>query len=223
LRVRCPMIQLQNASKRYHARYGSTSVLEGLDLEVHRGEFLAVMGPSGSGKTTLLNLIGGLDRPDGGSVRVAGTCLDELDNHRLTGWRAQTVGFVFQSHYLMPMLSALDNVCLPLLLTRLSRKERRLRAEQALDRVGLVDRAHHKPSQLSGGQQQRVGVARAIVTGAPILLCDEPTSGLDRSAADSILELLRALSDAGHTIVMVTHDPQAAAYASRRVELGAIA
>jgi putative ABC transport system ATP-binding protein len=216
-------IQLHNVSKRYYARYGSTSVLDGLDLEVGSGEFLAVTGPSGSGKTTLLNLIGGLDRPDSGSVCVAGTRLDELDKNGLTRWRAQTVGFVFQSHYLMPMLSAVDNVCLPLLLTRLSRKERRLRAEQALDLVNLVDRAHHKPSQLSGGQQQRVGVARAIVAGAPVLLCDEPTSGLDRTAAESILELLSGLSQGGRTIVMVTHDPHAAAYADRRMELGAIA
>ena len=217
------MIHLQNVSKHYYARYGSITVLDGLDLEVRSGEFLAVTGPSGSGKTTLLNLIGGLDRPDSGSVLVAGTRLDELDPNGLTRWRAQTVGFVFQSHYLMPMLSALDNVCLPLLLTRMSRGERRLRAEQALARVHLEDRAHHKPSQLSGGQQQRVGVARAIVAGAPILLCDEPTSGLDRSAADYILELLRELSQGGHTIVMVTHDPHAAAYADRRMELGAIA
>jgi len=217
------MIHLQNVSKRYHARFGSTSVLDGLDLEVHSGEFLAVTGPSGSGKTTLLNLIGGLDRPDSGSVFVVGTRLDELDHNELTRWRAQTVGFVFQSHYLMPMLSAVDNVCLPLLLTRLSRGGRRQRAEQALARVHLQDRAHHKPSQLSGGQQQRVGVARAIVAGAPVLLCDEPTSGLDRSAADSILELLSSLSEGGHTIVMVTHDPQAAAFAHRRVELGAVA
>ena len=216
-------IQLQNVSKRYYARYGSTPVLDRLDLEVGSGEFLAVTGPSGSGKTTLLNLMGGLDRPDSGSVCVAGTRLEELDNNGLTRWRAQTVGFVFQSHYLMPMLSAVDNVCLPLLLTRLSRKESRLRAEQALDLVNLVDRAHHKPSQLSGGQQQRVGVARAIVAGAPVLLCDEPTSGLDRPAADSILELLSGLSRRGRTIVMVTHDPHAAAYADRRMELGAIA
>ncbi len=216
-------IQLHNVSKRYYARFGSTPVLDGLNLEVGSGEFLAVTGPSGSGKTTLLNLIGGLDRPDSGSVNVAGMRLDELDKNGLTRWRARTVGFVFQSHYLMPMLSAIDNVCLPLLLTELSRKERRLRAEQALDLVRLVDRAHHKPSQLSGGQQQRVGVARAIVTGAPVLLCDEPTSGLDRTAADSILELLSGLSHGGRTIVMVTHDPHAAAYANRRMELGVIA
>jgi putative ABC transport system ATP-binding protein len=216
-------IQLRNVSKRYQARYGSASVLDGLDLEVGSGEFLAVTGPSGSGKTTLLNLIGGLDRPDSGSVCVAGTRLEELDSNGLTRWRAQTVGFVFQSHYLMPMLSAVDNVCLPLLLTRLTRTERRLRAEQALDLVDLVDRAHHKPSQLSGGQQQRVGVARAIVAGAPVLLCDEPTSGLDRHAADSILELLSGIRKGGRTIVMVTHDLHAAACADRRMELGALA
>jgi putative ABC transport system ATP-binding protein len=217
------MIHLQNVTKRYRNAGFFIPVLDGFDLEVPTGEFLAVMGPSGTGKTTLLNLIGGLDRPDAGNVMVAGARLDELDRSALTRWRAAHVGFVFQSHYLMPMLTAAGNVELPLLLTRLSRAERRDRAAQALARVGLVDRSGHSPSQLSGGQQQRVGIARAIVTGAPVLLCDEPTAGLDRAAADAILGLLAGLGAEGHTIVMVTHDPQAAAFAQRRVELAVMA
>jgi putative ABC transport system ATP-binding protein len=217
------MIRLQSIVKRYRNAGYHTPVLDDFELEVAPGEFLAVMGPSGTGKTTLLNLIGGLDRPDAGSVMVAGTKLEELDQSALTRWRASHVGFVFQSHYLMPMLSALANVELPLLLTRLSRAERSERAAHALSRVGLVDRSSHRPSQLSGGQQQRVGIARAIVTGAPVLLCDEPTAGLDRASADAILDLLRELSAQGHTIVMVTHDPQAAAFAHRRAALAVIA
>ncbi len=216
------IIHLQGVSKGYRVGRFLTPVLEDFDLEVSRGEYLAVMGPSGTGKTTLLNLIGGLDRPDAGRIFAANTRLDELSQPALTRWRAGHVGFVFQSHYLMPMLTAAGNVELPLLLTRLSRAERRDKAAEALARVGLVDRAGHKPSQLSGGQQQRVGVARAIVTGAPILLCDEPTAGLDRAAADSILRLLGELGTDGHTIVMVTHDPRAASFAHRCVELAAV-
>ena len=216
-------IHLQGVSKAYRVGRFLTPVLDDFDLEVPPGEYLAVMGPSGTGKTTLLNLIGGLDRPDAGRVAVANTRLDEIDPGSLTRWRASHVGFVFQSHYLLPMLSAAENVGLPLLLTRLSRAERRERVAGVLARVGLVDRAGHKPSQLSGGQQQRVGIARAIVSGAPILLCDEPTAGLDRAAADSILRLLRELSADRHTIVMVTHDPQAASFAHRCVELAEVA
>ena len=217
------IIQLQGVSKAYRVGRFLTPVLEDFDLEVSPGEYLAMMGPSGTGKTTLLNLIGGLDRPDAGRVTVSNTRLDELNQAALTRWRAGHVGFVFQSHYLMPMLTAAANVELPLLLTRLSRAARRERVADVLMRVGLVDRAAHKPSQLSGGQQQRVGIARAIVSGAPILLCDEPTAGLDRAAADSILRLLGALSADGHTILMVTHDPQAASFAHRCVELAAVA
>lgn len=217
------IISLRNVEKRYRSTGFFVTVLDDFDLGVAPGEFLAVMGPSGTGKTTLLNLIGGLDRPDKGQVTVAGTRLDELSQTALASWRAAHVGFVFQSHYLMPMLSAAANVELPLLLTRMSRAERRDRAADALRQVGLADRARHWPSQLSGGQQQRVGIARAFVTGAPILLCDEPTAGLDRAAADSILRLLSELSADGHTIVMVTHDPQVAAFAHRRVELAVIA
>ncbi len=218
-----PIIRLQNVSKRYRSAGLFITVLDDFDLEVGAGEFLAVMGPSGTGKTTLLNLIGGLDQPDSGRIEVAGARLDELSQAALTRWRAGHVGFIFQSHYLMPMLSAAGNVELPLLLTKLSRAQRREKAADALARVGLVDRASHKPSQLSGGQQQRVGIARAIVTGAPVLVCDEPTAGLDRAAADSILRLLGELSAEGHTIVMVTHDPQAAAFAQRCTGLGAVA
>jgi putative ABC transport system ATP-binding protein len=217
------MIRLEAVAKRYRGNRFSTPVLEDFDLTVQRGEFVAVMGPSGTGKTTLLNLIGGLDRADGGRITVAGTRLDELTPAALTRWRASHVGFVFQSHYLMPMLTAAGNVELPLLLTPLSRAARREKAADALARVGLVDRALHKPSQLSGGQQQRVGIARAMVTGAPVLLCDEPTAGLDRAAADSILRLLAELSANGHTIVMVTHDHESAAFAQRCVELAAVA
>jgi len=221
------MIRLQNVVKRHRGGHGGARtfvpVLEDFTLAVARGEFVALMGPSGAGKTTLLNLIGGLDRPDSGSITVAGTRLDELDRSALTRWRAAHVGFVFQSHYLMPMLTAQGNVELPLLLTRLSRAQRREAAVAALARVGLVDRATHRPGQLSGGQQQRVGIARAIITGAPVLLCDEPTAGLDRAAADSVLRLLVELSADGRTIVMVTHDPQAAAFADRCTELAVTA
>lgn len=217
------MIRLEGVNKRYFNARFSTPVLEDFDLQVARGEFVALMGPSGTGKTTLLNLIGGLDRADSGHITVGGTRLDELRQAGLTRWRAGHVGFVFQSHYLMPMLTAVANVELPLLLTPLSRAARREKATDALRRVGLVDRAHHKPGQLSGGQQQRVGIARAIVTGAPLLLCDEPTAGLDRVAADSILRLLCELNADGHTIVMVTHDRESAAFAQRCVELAVVA
>ncbi len=177
------------------------------------------MGPSGTGKTTLLNLIGGLARPDGGSVIVAGSRLDEMDQYALARWRACHIGFVFQSHYLMPMLTVADNVELPLMLTRLSRAVRREKVVAALARVGLADRAGDMPGQLSGGQQQRVGIARALIAGAPILLCDEPTAGLDRAMANSILSLLSELSGDGRTVVMVTHDPHAAGFAHRRIQL----
>lgn len=213
------IIRLQNVAKRYRSAHSFVAALDNFDLEVAQGEFLAVMGPSGTGKTTLLNLIGGLVRADSGSVCVAGAQLDELDQFAVARWRATHIGFVFQSHYLMPMLTAADNVGLPLMLTRLSRAARREKVAAALAKVGLADRAGHKPGQLSGGEQQRVGIARALIVGAPILLCDEPTAGLDRAMADSILELLGELNDDGHTVVMVTHDPLAAAFAQRRIQL----
>lgn len=195
-------------------------VLGGLDLEIPKGEFLALMGPSGSGKSTLLNLIGGLDRPSEGIVEVGNKRVDKLSNRKLAGWRARHVGLVFQLYNLMPVLSAQKNVELPLLLTKLSRAERKKRASIALDIVGLSHRARHYPRQLSGGEQQRTGIARAIVTDPTLLLCDEPTGDLDRKSGDEILNLLQALNkEQGKTIIMVTHDIHAAARATRTMYL----
>ena len=195
-------------------------VLGGLDLEIPNGEFLALMGPSGSGKSTLLNLIGGLDRPSEGSVEVGGQRIDKLSNRKLAGWRARHVGLVFQFYNLMPVLTAQKNVELPLLLTKLSRTERKKRAAIALDIVGLSHRSGHYPRQLSGGEQQRTGIARAIVTDPTLLLCDEPTGDLDRKSGDEILDLLQALNrEQGKTIIMVTHDNHAAARATRTLYL----
>jgi len=195
-------------------------VLGGLDLEIPNGEFLALMGPSGSGKSTLLNLIGGLDRPSEGTVEVGGQRIDKLSERKLAGWRARHVGLVFQFYNLMPVLSAQKNVELPLLLTKLSKAERKKRAALALDIVGLSHRAGHYPRQLSGGEQQRTGIARAIVTDPTLLLCDEPTGDLDRKSGDEILDLLQALNkEQGKTIIMVTHDIHAAARATRTLHL----
>ncbi len=215
-----PLVTVRQLHKEYRRGNERIQVLQGVDLEIARGEFLALMGPSGSGKTTLLNLLGGLDRPSSGSIDVGGQRLDQLSGGALARWRAQHVGFVFQLYNLLPVLTAQRNVELPLLLTRLSASERRQRAAVALSVVGLGDRAKHYPRQLSGGQEQRVGIARAIVTDPTLLLCDEPTGDLDRKSGDEILELLKALNrDHGKTIVMVTHDPHAAACASRLVNL----
>jgi putative ABC transport system ATP-binding protein len=195
-------------------------VLKGVDIEIPQGDFLALMGPSGSGKTTLLNLMGGLDLPTGGSVEVGGVEINRLSGGSLSKWRSQHVGFVFQLYNLLPVLTAERNVELPLLLTNLSKSERRKRVSIALKVVGLADRAKHYPRQLSGGQEQRVGIARAIVTDPTLLLCDEPTGDLERKAGDEILELLQALNrDHGKTSVMVTHDPHAAERATRIVHL----
>jgi putative ABC transport system ATP-binding protein len=195
-------------------------VLQGVNLDIPEGDFLALMGPSGSGKTTLLNLIGGLDTPSEGSITVANDRIDKLSGARLSAWRARHIGFVFQLYNLLPVLTAARNVELPLLLTKLSKVERRKRVEVALSVVGLGERMHHYPRQLSGGQEQRVGIARAIVTDPTLLLCDEPTGDLDRKAGDEILDLLQALNrDQGKTIVMVTHDPHAAARAQRTLYL----
>jgi len=195
-------------------------VLGGLDLEIPSGEFLALMGPSGSGKSTLLNLIGGLDRPSEGTIEVGGKRIDKLSNRKLASWRARHVGLVFQFYNLMPVLSAQKNVELPLLLTKLSRSERKKRASIALDIVGLSHRAGHYPRQLSGGEQQRTGIARAIVTDPTLLLCDEPTGDLDRKSGDETLELLQNLnSEQGKTIIMVTHDTHAAERATRTLYL----
>jgi putative ABC transport system ATP-binding protein len=195
-------------------------VLQGVNLDIPEGDFLALMGPSGSGKTTLLNLIGGLDTPTEGSITVAGDRIDKLSGGRLAAWRGRHIGFIFQLYNLLPVLTAARNVELPLLLTKLSKSERRKRVEVALKAVGLGDRMNHYPRQLSGGQEQRVGIARAIVTDPTLLLCDEPTGDLDRKAGDEILDLVKALNrDYNKTIVMVTHDPHAAACAKRTLHL----
>jgi len=214
------LVKISHVHK-YYTRGGETvDVLKDLSLEIPQGDFLALMGPSGSGKTTLLNLIGGLDRPSEGTVEVAGHRIERASARELARWRTRYIGFVFQFYNLIPVLTAERNVELPLLLTRLSRAERRKRVAIALDVVGLADRARHYPRQLSGGQEQRVGIARAIVSDPALLLCDEPTGDLDRKSADEILALLKALNEEhGKTIVIVTHDPEAAARARRTLHL----
>jgi putative ABC transport system ATP-binding protein len=210
------LVRLNGVTKTYRRGGESINVLSNLALEVPRGDFLALMGPSGSGKSTLLNLVGGIDRPTGGSIEFADQRLEQMSETQLARWRARHVGFIFQMHHLLPMLTALDNVELPLLLTGLPGAERRRRATAALKLVGLEERMQHKPAELSGGQEQRVGIARALVTDPDILLCDEPTGDLDRKSGDAILDLLQALNRAhGKTILMVTHDPHAAGRAKR--------
>jgi putative ABC transport system ATP-binding protein len=213
-------ISLRNVVKHYRRGKESVEVLHGLNLEIPAGEFVSLMGPSGSGKTTILNLVGGLDRATSGEVIVGGEHLESLSGGQLTKWRGHHIGFIFQFYNLMPMLSAAGNVELPLLLTKLSKAERKRRVEIALDIVGLRERAGHKPGEMSGGQQQRVGIARAIVADPAILLCDEPTGDLDRASADDILALLQQLNrQHKKTIVMVTHDPKAADHATRQLEM----
>jgi putative ABC transport system ATP-binding protein len=210
------LVRVANVHKTFRRGSEIINVLQGLDLEIARGEFLALMGPSGSGKTTLLNLIGGLDRPTKGAIEVGGQRIDRLSENQLAAWRSRHVGFVFQMYNLLPVLTAERNVELPLLLTKLSRDQRRRQVQTALTLVGLADRMRHYPRQLSGGQEQRVGIARAIVTDPTLLLCDEPTGDLDRKSGDEVLELLTALNrEHGKTIIMVTHDPHAALRASR--------
>jgi putative ABC transport system ATP-binding protein len=214
------LVSVRNVDKIFKRGSEQIHVLGGLDLEIPEGEFLALMGPSGSGKSTLLNLVGGLDRPSQGSVEVGGERIDTLPDRRLAAWRARHVGLVFQFYNLMPVLTAQKNVELPLLLTHLSRSERKKRAAIALDIVGLSHRNGHYPRTLSGGEQQRVGIARAIVTDPTLLLCDEPTGDLDRKSGDEILNLLQALNrEQNKTIVMVTHDIHAAARATRTLYL----
>jgi putative ABC transport system ATP-binding protein len=214
------LVQIKNVHKHFTRGSERIDVLKGVNLDIPPGDFLALMGPSGSGKTTLLNLMGGLDLPTGGSVKVAGVELTTLSGGGLSKWRSQNIGFVFQLYNLLPVLTAERNVELPLLLTKLSKSERRKRSGIALRVVGLSDRARHYPRQLSGGQEQRVGIARAIVTDPTLLLCDEPTGDLDRKAGDEILQLLQTLNrDHGKTIVMVTHDPHAAERAKRTLHL----
>src|SRR5436190_2340432 len=214
------LVNVDGVAKVFHRGSEDINVLSNLNLKVPKGEFLALMGPSGSGKSTLLNLIGGLDRPTKGSVSIAGDNIDQLSDRALAAWRARHVGFVFQLYNLMPTLTAERNVELPLLLTHLSKAERKKHVEAALTIVGLSHRLKHYPRTLSGGEQQRVGIARAIVTDPTLLLCDEPTGDLDRKSGDEILELLQGLNKQhGKTIIMVTHDPHASARASRTVYL----
>jgi len=215
-----PLVEVAGVEKVFRRGSEEIHVLQGVQLEIARGEFLALMGPSGSGKTTLLNLIGGLDRPTRGLIRVGGQRIDQLSDRKLAAWRARQVGLVFQLYNLLPVLTAERNIELPLLLTHLSKARRKRQVEIALAVVGLSHRARHYPRQLSGGEQQRVGIARAIVTDPAILLCDEPTGDLDRKSGDDILNLLQSLNrEHGKTIVMVTHDPHASARASRTVYL----
>ena len=214
------LVRVRDVHKYFTRGSERIDVLKGVNLDIPRADFLALMGPSGSGKTTLLNLIGGLDTPTSGSVTVAGETISSLSGGALSRWRAQNIGFVFQLYNLLPVLTAERNVELPLLLTRLSKAQRRTHVEVALKVVGLADRAKHYPRQLSGGQEQRVGIARAIVTDPTLLLCDEPTGDLDRKAGDEILDLLQALNrEHGKTIIMVTHDPHAAERATQVLHL----
>ena len=219
------MVDVRRVRKVYHRDAEEITVLDGINLEVPSGEFVALMGPSGSGKTTLLNLIAGIDRPTSGSVTVAGTDVARLSESDLARWRSRNVGFIFQFYNLIPVLTALENVELPLLLTRLGKAERRERALTALRVVGLADRSAHYPRQLSGGQEQRVAIARAIVGDPSVLVADEPTGDLDAKSAEEILALLESLNRDFHkTIVMVTHDPRAAerAHVQRHLDKGVL-
>ena len=214
------LVTLRNITKTYQRGPEKVQVLHGIDLDIPRGDFVALMGPSGSGKTTLLNLIGGLDNPSSGEIEIESERIDRMSDAQLAHWRSQHVGFVFQFYNLMPTLTAQKNVELPLLLTRLGAADRRRRAQIALTLVGLADRRSHRPNELSGGQQQRVAIARAIVSDPTFLICDEPTGDLDRHSAEEILDLLRMLNrEHGKTIIMVTHDPKAAEHASRTIHL----
>jgi len=220
------LIEIDNLSKCYWRDSFEIPVLSNISLDVKAGEFIAFMGPSGSGKTTLLNLIAGIDRPTEGRIIVGGTEITELSETELAVWRSCNVGFIFQFYNLIPVLTALENVELPLVLTPLSRRERRAHAETALDVVGLADRLHHYPRQLSGGQEQRVAIARAIATDPAILVADEPTGDLDKTSADEVLELMERLNrELNKTILMVTHDPRAAerARSVRHLEKGELA
>jgi len=214
------LVSLRNITKTYERGPEKVQVLHGIDLDITRGDFVALMGPSGSGKTTLLNLIGGLDTPTGGEINIEDQRIDQLGAGQLSTWRSHHVGFVFQFYNLMPMLTAQKNVELPLLLTNLNASERKRRAQIALTLVGLADRRDHRPNELSGGQQQRVAIARAIVSDPTFLICDEPTGDLDRQSAEEVLGLLQLLNrEHGKTIIMVTHDPKAAEYATHTVHL----
>jgi putative ABC transport system ATP-binding protein len=215
-----PLVRLTGVGKAFIKGKETIAIFDHLELSIPQGDFVAVMGPSGSGKTTLLNLLGGIDRPNVGEIYVAGERIDGRSESDLARWRAANIGFIFQFYNLMPMLTAAQNVELPLLLTSLGKLQRRQHVETALEIVKLADRAKHYPREMSGGQQQRVAIARAIVSDPRLLLCDEPTGDLDRTTADEILATLQALNrDLGKTIVMVTHDPAAARYARRTLHL----
>ncbi|HET7153275.1 MAG TPA: ABC transporter ATP-binding protein [Candidatus Kapabacteria bacterium] len=215
-----PIVQVKNVTKVYKRDSQQIPVLQNISIDVPEGEFLALMGPSGSGKTTLLNLIAGIDRPTGGSISVAGTDIATMSESALAKWRSQHVGFVFQFYNLLPVLTAYENVELPLLLTKLSKQEKKQHVEAALSVVGLADRMKHYPKQLSGGQEQRVAIARAIVTDPTIIVADEPTGDLDKKSAEDILALMEQLNkEFKKTIVMVTHDPHAAERAHKLIHL----
>jgi putative ABC transport system ATP-binding protein len=210
------LIQLNNVTKNYRRGKEGIAIFDGLTMSIEKGDFVAIMGPSGSGKTTLLNLLGGTDRCDGGQIIFDGERIDGYSEGQLAAWRARSVGFIFQFYNLMPVLTAAQNVELPLMLTKLPAKKRRENVATALKIVELSDRAKHKPKELSGGQQQRVAIARAIVSDPKLLLCDEPTGDLDRNTANDILRTLQQLNrELGKTIIMVTHDPEAARFANR--------
>lgn len=213
-------ITLKDISKEYRVGDEAVPIFSGLDLSIARGDFVAIMGPSGSGKSTLLNMLAGIDRPDAGALQIGSSRLDQMGESARSTWRAHQLGIVFQFYNLLPMLTAAQNIELPLLLKPLSGKERRKRVERVLGLVGLAGREKQYPSSMSGGQQQRVGIARAIVADPALLLCDEPTGDLDRTSANEVLQLLRILNrEFEKTIVMVTHDPQAASYAKRTLHL----
>lgn len=215
-----PVIRIRNLSKTYYRGGQAIHVLEGVDLDIDHSEFLALMGPSGSGKSTLLNLIAGIDKPSGGTIEIRGVNIANLNEAQLADWRASNVGFIFQFYNLMPVLTAFENVELPLLLTNLTRSQRKAHVQAALEMVKLGDRMDHYPNELSGGQQQRVAIARALVTDPTLIVADEPTGDLDRHTAEEVLDLLDQLQrDLGKTIIMVTHDPKAAARAGRMVHL----
>jgi putative ABC transport system ATP-binding protein len=213
-------IEALGLTKEYRKGEQSITPLAGLSMEVFPAEFIALMGPSGSGKTTLLNIIAGVDSPSSGSLRIGDSHLDQMNRDQLTSWRSRNIGYVFQLYHLLPVLSAYENVELPLLIHSMNKKERRARVEAVMEQVGLADRMNHRPNELSGGQEQRVAIARALVTDPSLIVADEPTGDLDRQSADEILDLLQSLSEVQkRTIVMVTHDPKAAARASRLLEL----
>jgi len=214
------IVTIRNLSKIYRQGEIDVTALNNISLDIAASEFLALMGPSGSGKSTLLHIIAGVDRPTSGECRVQDVDVTRLNESQLADWRNQNVGFIFQTFNLIPVLTASENVELPLLLTQLSRSERRKQVATALELVGLSDRAHHLPRQLSGGQEQRVAIARALVTDPPLIVADEPTGNLDSHSAHEVLTVMQSLrKDAGKTVIMVTHDPKAAAFGTRQIHL----